>query len=81
MLQTGWHILGKCGHRDSRDARVKSVKELQEKARDIFLRKIKNMAGRLPHWWLLFATTSDDKWIWPPSERGLNARSGWMESH
>ncbi len=62
VLQTRWHILEGCGHRDLRDARVKSVKELQEKARDIFLRKIKDKAGRLTHWWLLFATTAvDDK--------------------
>ena len=32
VLQTRWHILGECGHRDLRDARVKSAKELQEKA-------------------------------------------------
>ena len=49
-------------HRDLRDARVKSAKELQEKARVIFTRKIKDKAGRLPHWWLLFAITADDKW-------------------
>ncbi len=49
MLQTRWHILGECGYRDLRDARVKSAKELQEKARDIFLRKIKDKAGHLPH--------------------------------
>jgi hypothetical protein len=35
-------------------------KELQEKAREILSRKIKDKAGRLPHWWLLFATTLDD---------------------
>ncbi len=62
------------------DARVKAAKELQEKAREIFSRKIKDKAGRLPHWWLLFATTVEDKWIWPPSEQGVNARSGWQES-
>jgi hypothetical protein len=60
-VNQAWHILGECSHRDLRDARVKSAKELQEKARDIFLRKIKNKAGRLPHWWLLFAISSDDK--------------------
>jgi len=81
VLQTRWHILGECGHRDLRDARVKSAKELQEKARVIFTRKIKDKAGRLPHWWLLFAITADDKWIWPPSEQGVNDRSGWQESH
>ena len=81
VLQTRWHILGECGHRDLRDARVKSAKELQEKARVIFTRKIKDKAGRLPHWWMLFAITADDKWIWPPSEQGVNDRSGWQESH
>ncbi len=81
VLQTRWHILGECGHRDLRDARVKGAKELQENAREIFSRKIKDKAGRLPHWWLLFATTVDDKWIWPPSAQGVNARSGWQESH
>ncbi len=41
VLQTRWHILGECGHRDLLDARVKGAKELQEKAREIFSRKIK----------------------------------------
>ncbi len=68
VLQTRWHILGECGHRDLRDARVKAAKELQDKARENFSRKIKDKAGRLPHWWLLLATNVDDKWIWPPSE-------------
>jgi hypothetical protein len=70
---------GECGHRDLRDARVKGAKELQKKARDTFSRNIKDKA-RLPHCWLLFATTAEDKWIWPPSEQGVNARSGWQES-
>ena len=30
---------------------------------------------------MLFAITADDKWIWPPSEPGVNARSGKQESH
>ncbi len=68
LLQTRWHILGECGYHDLRDARVKGAKEMQEKAREIYSRKIKDKAGRLPYWWLLFATTVDDKWIWPPSE-------------
>jgi hypothetical protein len=36
VLQTRWHILGECGQRDLRDARVKPAKELQDKAREIF---------------------------------------------
>ena len=80
VLQTRWHILGECGHQDLRNARVKGAKELQGKAREIFTKKIKDKSGRLPHWWLLFATTADDKWIWPPSEQGVNDRSGWQES-
>ncbi len=49
VLQTRWHILGESGHCDLRDARVKGAKELQEKSREIFSRKIKDKAGRLPH--------------------------------
>ncbi len=80
VLQTRRHILGESGHCDLRDAWVKAAKELHEKAREIFSRKIIDKAGRLPHWWLLFATTVDDKWILPHSEQGVNARSGWQES-
>jgi hypothetical protein len=25
--------------------------------------------------------SADDKWMWPPSEQGVNARSGWQETH
>jgi hypothetical protein len=80
VLQTRWHVLGECGHSDLRDARVKAAKELQGKAREIFTKKIKDKEGRLPHWWLLFAISADDKWIWPPSEQGVDARSGWQET-
>ncbi len=66
MLQTRWHILDECGHCDLRDARVKAAKELQAKAREIFTKKIKEKEGRLPHWWLLFAVSADDKSIWAP---------------
>ncbi len=76
VLQTRWHILGECGHPDLRNARVKGAKDLQAMAHETFSKKIKDKAGRLPQWWLLFANTADDKWIWPPSEQGVNARSG-----
>ena len=59
---------------------MKAAKELQGKAREIFTKKIKDKEGRLPHWWLLFAISADDKWIWPPSEQGVDARSGWQET-
>ena len=35
-------------------------------------------AGRLPNWELLYAITAEDKWIWPESEQGVNAKAGWQ---
>ena len=30
---------------------------------------------------MLYATNKEDQWIWPESEQGVQARSGWQESH
>ena len=53
VVQTRWHVLGECQHRDLRDARRKAAKEIQETARGLFLKRIKDRAGRLPNWELL----------------------------
>ena len=78
-LQSRWHVLGVCLHPDLRDARMKAAKEIREVARRTFL-SITDREGRLPHWELLFATNKEDQWIWPDSEQGVHARSGWQES-
>jgi hypothetical protein len=81
VAQTRWRVLGECQHRDLRDARRKAAKEIQETARGLFLKRIKDRSGRLPNWELLYAITAEDKWIWPESEQGVNAKAGWQESH
>jgi hypothetical protein len=30
---------------------------------------------------MLYAITAEDRWIWPVSEQGVNAKAGWQESH
>jgi hypothetical protein len=59
----------------------KAAREIQEIARGLFLKRIKDRAGRLPNWELLYAITAEDRWIWPVSEQEVNAKAGWQESH
>ena len=59
---------------------MKAAKEIRDTTRSTFL-NIKDRSGRLPHWDMLYATNKDDQWIWPESEQGVQARSGWQESH
>ncbi len=36
----------------------------------LFLKRIKDRAGRLPNKELLYAISTEDRWIWPVSEQG-----------
>ena len=64
--------MGECQHRDLRDARRKAAKEIQETARGLFLKRIKDRAGRLPNWELLYAITSEDTPCCRPGEPQLS---------